>query len=39
MEEGRKRVLATIAVILVAGHLKTTEDLNDSKPLRVLNRW
>jgi hypothetical protein len=28
MEEGRKRVLGIIAGILVARHLKTTEDLN-----------
>jgi hypothetical protein len=27
MEEGRKRVLAIVAGILVARHLKTTEDL------------
>ena len=32
MEEGRKRVLAIVAGILVAPHLKTTEDLFDSKP-------
>jgi hypothetical protein len=32
MEEGRKRVLAIIAGILVARHLKTTEDLHDSRP-------
>jgi hypothetical protein len=32
MEEGRKRVLAIIAGILVAHHLKTTEDLHDSRP-------
>ena len=32
MEEGRKRVLAIVAGILVARHLKTTEDLFDSKP-------
>ena len=29
MEEARKRVLAIVAEILVARHLKTTEDLND----------
>jgi hypothetical protein len=32
MEEGRKRVLGIIASILVARHLKTTEDLHDSRP-------
>ena len=32
MEEGRKRVLAIVAGILVARHLKTTEDLFDAKP-------
>jgi len=32
MDEGRKRVLAIVAGILVALHLKTTEDLFDSKP-------
>ena len=32
MEGGRKRVLAIVAGILVARHLKTTEDLFDSKP-------
>jgi hypothetical protein len=32
MEEGRKRVLGIIAGILVARHLKTTEDLHDSRP-------
>src|SRR5271157_1712330 len=31
MDEGRKRVLAIVAGILVARHLKTTEDLLDSK--------
>lgn len=30
--EGRKRVIGIIAGILGAGHLKTTEDLFDSKP-------
>jgi hypothetical protein len=29
MDEGRKRVLAIVAGILVARHLKTAEDLND----------
>ena len=29
MDEARKRVLAIVAGILVARHLKTTEDLND----------
>jgi hypothetical protein len=32
MEEGRKRVLGIIARILVARHLKTIEDLHDSRP-------
>ncbi|HVR25675.1 MAG TPA: hypothetical protein VMU26_20440 [Candidatus Polarisedimenticolia bacterium] len=32
MEEGRKRVLGIIAGILVARHLKTAEDLHDSRP-------
>jgi hypothetical protein len=32
MEEGRKRVLAIVAGILVARHLKTPEDLGDSRP-------
>ncbi len=32
MDEGRKRVLAIVAGILVARHLKTTDDLFDSKP-------
>jgi len=32
MEEGRKRVLGIIAGILVARHLRTTEDLHDSRP-------
>jgi hypothetical protein len=32
MDEGRKRVLGVIAGILVAGHLKTTDDLFDSRP-------
>jgi hypothetical protein len=31
MEEGRKRVLAIVAGILVARHLKTTDDLFDSR--------
>jgi len=31
MEEGRKRVLGIIAGILVARHLKTTEDLFDTR--------
>jgi hypothetical protein len=31
MDEGRKRVLGIIAGILVARHLKTTDDLFDSK--------
>ena len=32
VDEGRKRVLAIVARILVARYLKTTEDLFDSKP-------
>jgi hypothetical protein len=32
VEEGRKRILGIMASILVARHLKTTEDLNDSRP-------
>src|ERR1700737_1118268 len=32
MEEGRKRMLAIVAGILVARHLKTDDDLFDSKP-------
>jgi hypothetical protein len=32
MEERRKRVLGIIAGILVARHLKTTEDLHDNRP-------
>ena len=32
MDEGRKRVLAIVAAILVARHLKTTEDLQDCQP-------
>ena len=32
MDEGRKRVLAIVAGILVARHLKNPEDLHDSKP-------
>jgi hypothetical protein len=31
MDEGRKRVLGIIAAILVARHLKTTEDLFDTR--------
>ena len=32
MDEGRKRVLAIVAGILVARHLKTPEDLGDTRP-------
>jgi hypothetical protein len=32
MDEGRKRVLGIIAGTLVARHLKTTEDLSDTRP-------
>jgi hypothetical protein len=40
MDEGRKRVLAIVAGILVARHLKTTDDLFDCRsPARGLNRW
>jgi len=31
VDEGRKRVLAIVAGILVARHLKTTDDLLDSR--------
>jgi hypothetical protein len=31
MDEGRKRVLGIIAGILVARHLKTTDDLFDTR--------
>jgi hypothetical protein len=31
MDEGRKRVLGVIAGIIVARHLKTTEDLFDTR--------
>jgi hypothetical protein len=32
VDEGRKRVMAIVAGILVARHLKTADDLFDSKP-------
>lgn len=32
MEEGKKRVLGIMASILVSRHLKTPEDLHDSRP-------
>jgi hypothetical protein len=32
MDEGRKRVLAIIAGVLIARHLKNPEDLRDSRP-------
>lgn len=32
VDEGRKRVLGIIAGILIARHLKTTEDLFDGRP-------
>jgi hypothetical protein len=32
MDEGRKRVLAIVAGILVACHLKTTDEFFDSRP-------
>jgi hypothetical protein len=31
MDEGRKRVMAIVAGVLVARHLKTADDLFDSK--------
>lgn len=31
MEEGRKRVLGIMASILMARHLKTTEELHDNR--------
>ena len=38
VDEGRKRVLGIIAGIVVARHLKTTEDLSDTRPtLRTEN--
>jgi hypothetical protein len=35
MDEGRKRVLAIVAGILVARHLKTTDDLFDCRSSRL----
>jgi hypothetical protein len=32
MDEGRKRVLAIVAGILVARHMKNPEDLHESRP-------
>ena len=32
MEEGRKRVLGIMPSILASRHLKTTEDMHDSRP-------
>ena len=32
MDEGRKRVLAIVAGILVARHMKDPEDLHESRP-------
>jgi hypothetical protein len=32
MEEGRKRTFEIITGVLVARHLKTTEDLHDNRP-------
>ena len=32
MDEGRKRVLGIMAAILVSRHLKTTEDLSETRP-------
>jgi hypothetical protein len=34
MDKGRKRALAIVAEILVARHLKTTDDLFDSRIAR-----
>jgi hypothetical protein len=39
MDEGRKRVLAIVAGILVARHLKTPEDLGDSRPAHERRTW
>jgi len=39
MDEGRKRVLAIVAGILVARHLKTADDPFDSKNSHARNRW
>jgi hypothetical protein len=39
MDEGRKRVLGIIAGILVARHLKTTEDLFDNRHPLILCFW
>jgi len=36
MDDGRKRVLGIIAGILVARHLKTTEDTRDSPRTRSM---
>jgi hypothetical protein len=38
MDEGRKRVLAIVAGILVARHLKTPEDLSILSPVQELSR-
>ena len=32
MDEGRKRVLAIVAGIIVAPHIKSTDELFDSRP-------
>ena len=39
MDEGRKRVLGIIAGILVARHLRTTEDLFDNRPSPRPSPW
>ena len=39
MDEGRKRVLGIIAGILVARHLKTTEDLFDTRDRPRTGAW
>jgi hypothetical protein len=38
-DEGRKRVLAIVAGILVARHLKTLEDLGNSRRARERNHY
>ena len=39
MDEGRKRVLGIIAGILVARHLKTTDDLFDTPDSHEPEAW
>jgi hypothetical protein len=38
VDEGRKRVLAIVAGILVARHLKTTDDLFEAAPAQGRSR-